>query len=364
MVTVKLIKRIFFLLFFVASAHAQVDFQKILGSSQRGLTFSGNVLIQKGDNILFQHTEGQAVREWDMAHDWQSRFMIASLTKQFTAYLILSLVEEGKLRLDQKVSEIIDLPKNAKTKAEKWNQITIHQLLTHTAGLIRDVPRTEWMSPSEYNLISTVVDQSLLGKDIFFQEPGSFHYSNLGYLILAEIIEDKGLSFYERFLQKNILWPLRMRNTGEYHRMKVIKKMSHGYYYDENRKIKKRCCRDAMTFTGSHNLYSDMEDLKIWMNELHKPSGKLNEKILAQMKTPQVETESGHYGYGLFIETINGKKTIWHNGHEWGYTSLLSYTPDDDLMMIYLSNSHGMEVFDLSPPTQSFQKKIIESLGH
>jgi CubicO group peptidase (beta-lactamase class C family) len=358
-----ILKSLFLLILLIGNTWGQVDFQKILNSSQRGLNFSGNMLIQRGETILLKHSAGMAIREWDMAHDWDSRFMIASLTKQFTAYLVLSLVEEGKLSLDERVSELISLPKNAQTKAESWSKITVKDLLTHTSGLIRDVPRTEWMSPSEYNLISTVIDLSLLGKDVFFQAPGNFHYSNFGYLLLAEIIEKKGLSFYERFLQKKILWPLKMRNTGEYHRMKVIKKMSHGYYYDEGRKIKKRCCRDAMTFTGSHNLYSTVEDLKIWMNELHKPSGILNEKILTLMKTPQVETSFGHYGYGLFIEEIQGKKTLWHNGHEWGFSSLLSFVPSEDLMIIYLSNSHGMEVFDLVSPTQDLQNKVIETLS-
>jgi CubicO group peptidase (beta-lactamase class C family) len=333
---------------------------KIVKASHRGSGFQGNVFVEKDGKVIFQKSYGFANREWQVPHDKDSKFMIASVTKQFTAYSILLLQEENKLDINDSISKYVKLPTNSPIDAQEWKDTTIKHLLTHSASIIRDVPSTPNMSTSDYNLLGTVVFNVLNSKNIYLKKKNGFYYSNLGYLLLAQVIEKVSKSYYGTFLKKHILTPLKMFNTGEYHRRKLIPKMADGYFYGQNRTSNKRCCHDTSVFTGSHNLYSTTEDLNKWQQELYRNNVTLNQSVISKMKEVQVDAyDELKYSFGLFHEDYLGMNRTWHSGHEWGYVTLLSHIEELDLTVIYLSNSHGQEVFERGPNSNKVHSGIV-----
>lgn len=348
------------------------EVEDTLTKINRTFGFHGSVYVSKGGEVLLEKAFGLANREWSVPNTIDSKFMIASLSKQFTAYAVLNLEAEGKLNIEDSVANYIRLPRNSTVSEEEWSKITLKHLLTHTAGLSRDVRRTEDMSRGDYNLVGTIVSNVLRGRKILYSEPGEFSYSNVGYLFLAEVIQKASKSNYGTYLQRVIFNPLKMRNTGEYHRRKMIPNMAEGYHYGENRTVAKRCCDDASIFTGSHNLYSDIKDMTTWMRALHGKIEGLNQEVVSKMMTPQVdqnyptprgqEPVKSYYGFGLVIDSFKGKTRVGHTGHEWGYSSLLSYVPEEDILVVYLSNTHGADVFTYRPNNVEFLDKILDSM--
>ncbi len=338
--------------------------ESILNKSHRTSPFHGNILIKQNGTTLYKKSHGIANREWQVPHNLNSKFMIASLTKQFTAYAILNLAFEKKLNLEDSVSKYIKLPRKSPIDPKKWEAITIRHLLTHSSGLSRDIKRNENMSTSDYNLLGTIVFNVLNAGKIINKDPGQYYYSNLGYLLLAEVIEKVTSSYYISYLKTVIFNPLKMYNTDEYHRRKTIPMMAEGYFRGDSRKTNKRCCHDASIFTGSHNLYSTIEDLDIWNHELHGVTNILNRDVLNQMKEAQVQVDDKgtSYAFGLNVDNYQGLSRIWHTGHEWGYSTLLTYVPELKLSIVYLSNFHGEEIFSYFPNNVKFQNGLLDQM--
>jgi CubicO group peptidase (beta-lactamase class C family) len=337
------------------------DLKRIVQKTHRHLSFHGNILVKRGDKELLKQSFGQAIREWNVPHTLDSKFMIASLSKQFTAFAILQLEEQGKLSLDDSIATYVSLPKNSPIDQKQWQKITLRHLLTHSAGLIRDVARTPFMSTSDYNHLSAIVTNMLMHKKAIFKPTGEFYYSNFGYLLLAQVIENVSKSFYGSFLRKHIFNKLRMYDTGEFHRRKSIQYMSDGYFYNDSNRVSKRCCHDATVFTGSHSLYSNLSNLSNWWQEIHVNKGVFPKKLIEKFLTIQFQGKDGqNYGFGLFSDVFSGVERVYHTGHEWGFVSLISYVKDLDLTIIYLSNSHGQDIMGFTPNNEKFHQEIIK----
>jgi CubicO group peptidase (beta-lactamase class C family) len=170
--------------------------------------FSGTVLVAQGGKIIFEQGYGLANREWAIPNRPDTRFRIASLTKQFTAAGILLMQQQHRLSVKDKISAYVaDLPVS-------WRDITIHQLLTHTSGLpsYTETPQIESLNhlgATPRQLIDLVKDSPLQ-----FPPGSKFTYCNTGYVLLGMILEKvSGLS-YGDFLQKNIFTPLQLEIPG------------------------------------------------------------------------------------------------------------------------------------------------------
>lgn len=351
-----------------AWASISLDIDDLVQKKHVHKNFHGNVLVKQKGQIIYESSVGLANAEWSVSHTSDSKFMIASLTKQFTAYAILLLEEQGELSLSDSVSKYIELPKKSVINPVYWQSITIQHLLTHTSGIKRDVPKTAHMSTSDYNLLGTIVLNMLQNAEIQYEELGEFSYSNLGYLLLAQVIDKVAPQSYDNFLRKHIFAPLEMWDTGEYHRGKYIQNMSEGYFYNDMMRLNKRCCHDATVFRGSHHLYSTTQDLSTWLEELRQPSGKLNEKVINKLKQAQVlatqskEDIEKYYGYGLYFTQYNGLNRIVHNGHEWGYNSSVTIIDELDLTIVILANRHNLNVFSEQSDVDDLSDEIISVL--
>lgn len=307
-------------------------------------SFHGNVLVRKNGEVFFEKSIGMANAEWNVPHTKDSKFMIASLSKSFTAAMILVLEKSGELSVEDLVSDYISQPVGSIINQDRWSKLQIKHLLNHTGGLKRDFSNVGSLNRSGQNRLKDIVFHSFSNKPIFISNPGEkFYYSNFGYVLLAAIIEEANSHDYENTLKNHILRDAGIYDTGEFHRMKYLESMSSGYLYGSSRRISKRCCDDATSLRGAASLYSTTTDLANWLRLIGNSSNLLGFNLVESMfrDTIDGEAEGTRYGYGLMRSSVSDTVRIYHTGHEWGFVSSMSLYPAEKLEIVVLANRHG-----------------------
>ena len=187
--------------------------------------FNGSILVADKGDVIYSKGLGLANMEWDIPNASDTKHRLGSITKQFTAALILQFVEQGKLDLNAPIAKYLkNYPK------AQGDKITIHHLLTHSAGIpnytsletFQDIYRNPY-TPKEF---LTVFQDSVLE----FNPGEKFAYSNSGYFLLGVILEEVSGKSYETLLHENILSPLNMTATGYDHHDRILKNRATGYF--------------------------------------------------------------------------------------------------------------------------------------
>jgi CubicO group peptidase (beta-lactamase class C family) len=299
--------------------------------------FSGSVLIAQHGHVLLSKGYGLADRAQKTPNGPQTRFAIGSNTKQFTAAAILLLEVQGKLKVTDRICAYIPQCPSA------WGDITIKELLTHTSG-IPDYLNTLPDFAGYAGPLLTPLQIIAHFRDVPLEfAPGTtWKYSNSGYFLLGYIIEQvSGLS-YEAFLQKNILTPLNLSDTGYNHNSNGV---AIGYI-DITETLAEP--EDPSLPYAAGALYSTVEDMNRWEQAL-TTDALLPATSRAEMFAPQVAMPDGGpmaagYGYGFVIGTEVGRRIIWHNGGISGFTSMEARYPVDDVTVIILDNQMSVDV--------------------
>src|ERR1041384_3585652 len=199
--------------------------QEVLALAHKDRQFNGAALVAENGRVVYRGAFGMANMEWGIPNTPDTKFRLGSITKQFTAMLTLQLVEQGKIKLDGKISDY--LPDYRKDIGEK---VTVHHLLTHTSGIPSYTGQPgffENVSRNPYK-VSDFVKKYASGNLEF--EPGSkFSYNNSGYFLLGAIIEQVTGKPYEQVLKEKIFDPVGMKNTGYDHHDTIIPKRATGY---------------------------------------------------------------------------------------------------------------------------------------
>ena len=152
--------------------------------------FNGSVLVADGGKVIYKKGFGMANMEWNIPNQPDTKFRIASVTKQFTAVLVLQLVEEGKIKLDGKITDYL-----TDYRKDTGEKVTIHQLLNHTSG----IPDYKNVSSNPYSAADFV--KKHVSGDLEFEPGSKYRYNNGGYSILGAIIEKVTGKTYETVLQ-------------------------------------------------------------------------------------------------------------------------------------------------------------------
>jgi len=226
--------------------------------------FSGAVLISVKGEIIYKDAVGYANIADSIPNTYDTKFRIASFTKPITDILILRLVEEGKLNLDDKLTDYLpEFPK------EKGAGITIHHLLTHTAGITGEsrIPNLIDIE-KEYYTQERFLD-CIIEQDIIFKPGEGREYSNFGYALLGMIIEKASGKSYEELLQEKICKPAGMKNTLGDITAQHIDKRALGYNYNYFTGLELASFID-MSFTfGAGHLLSTVNDLYLFDQALY-----------------------------------------------------------------------------------------------
>jgi CubicO group peptidase (beta-lactamase class C family) len=289
---------------------------------------SGSVLVARKGEILIQNGYGQADREKGVPNTAQTKFRLSSITKQFTAMAILMLQARGKLNVQDAIcTYLADCPAT-------WQEITIHHLLTHTSGIpnytdFPDFAKTKGTPSSPSEIIARFKDEPL-----DFRPGTQWRYSNSGYIVLGQIIEQVSGESYGAFLQKNIFQPLNMSSTGYDPKRDDL---ATGY---ANQTIIQADLIDMSILYAAGGLYSTVEDLYRWDQALYTDK-LIPKELLNKMFTAYVEIPGGEgfsYGYGSFIGKQFERQLVSYSGYTPGSSANVDRYPDDRIVIIVLSN--------------------------
>jgi CubicO group peptidase (beta-lactamase class C family) len=317
---------------------AQID--QLLSKYNEYGQFNGSALVAEHGKIIFKKGYGQANMEWDIQNQPDTKFRLGSISKQFTAFLIVKLAEEGKLKLDVPITTY--LPNYPKATGDK---ITVQHLLTHTSGIPNYTSAPNFLkekSRDPYTPEEFVKTFENLPLD--FTPGEKFSYSNSGYFLLGYIIEKVSGKSYEQYLQESILTPLKMSNTGYDHGEVILKKRAAGYE-KQGKKIINAPYLDMSIPYAAGSLYSTVEDLYLWDQALYT-NQLLSEKSMESLFIPYIKAWDNYYGYGWFINEVNngdkGKlKIIEHGGGINGFNTIISRIPADKNLVVLLNNTGG-----------------------
>lgn len=303
-------------------------FTEYLRLAQQNDQFTGTVLIAKEGKKLFQTAVGMADLNWNIKNTATTKYLLASITKQFTALAILQLEEQGKIRVDDRLCGYLD------NCPADWKDITIHQVLTHSSGIQNISSLPEWdeqLAPLPLSKDSVV---SLVYKLPLLFAPGTkYRYSSSGYFLLGLIIEKVSGKTYEAFLAEHIFRPLNMSSTGNIHSQAIIPNMARGYYWAMNRFINAHNEHFISGFACG-NLYSTVDDLLKWDQALYTNS-LVSKATFEKMMTPYIN----NYGYGWNVRTLHNRNAQFHSGSSVGFSTFILRIPEDKLTIIVLSNS-------------------------
>jgi CubicO group peptidase (beta-lactamase class C family) len=279
------------------------------------LGFDGQVLVEKHGKLLADGAYGFADRERGVRNDRDTAFGIASQTKQFTAAAILILESQGKLRVEDTIANFL-----ANVPDDK-RDITLHQLMTHTSGLMQGdiVPDFADVTPEE--LVRKILASER-------KPPGTFRYSNAGYTLLAAIIERASGKPYAAFLRDEIFRPAGMSHSGVIG-VDVPRKAAVAYRGLIPQGSAKTWKSNWRTWGGG-DVFSTARDLYRW--ELVLRTGRFAKMFEPYVKLPDSEDQ---YGYGWFTSP----KLIEHGGDtEKGYHCAFRRYVADGVTLIITGN--------------------------
>jgi CubicO group peptidase (beta-lactamase class C family) len=286
----------------------------------------GNVLIARGGEILHEASFGTANVETKAPNSASSRFLIASISKPFTAILVLQLVEQGRLRTDTRLDGIA--PALANTPA---GAITIHQLLTHTSGIEEAISR----DPSKRLTFGDLVSARI-------GSPGKFEYSNTGFVCLALVVERLTGGTYEDALRNGILTPADMRDSGVLRGDRTPDNLSVGH----RGKVELEVARldfAPEAVDGAGSIYSTARDL-FKLDRALAAGRLLKPETVALMHRQHVP---GRFGYGWFLSEQGGAYYPWHAGNMAGYSASLARQIHRDEVVIILANGAATDAREL-----------------
>lgn len=301
--------------------------------------FNGAVLVAHQGRVIYRKAFGWANAEWQIHNTPTTRFRIGSITKQFTAMLILMLAEEGRLRLDGTVIEYLP-----EYPAAQGRRVTVHQLLTHTSGIPSYTDMPGFMANLSRNPAAPAAFVRTFDTLPLNFVPGSaFQYSNSGYFLLGVIIERLEGEPYDRVLRRRILDPLGLRETGYDWSADIIPGRASAYQMTLGG-LRHAEYLDMSLPYAAGSMYSTVDDLWRWDQALAARK-LLSDESYRLMEAGHVRAGPGWYAYGWFSERVNrgpgrdSATAIWHSGGINGFAAMHYRIPGDSIAIIWLDNS-------------------------
>jgi CubicO group peptidase (beta-lactamase class C family) len=304
--------------------------------------FSGAVLVERRGRTLYRGDFGLADRAFGVPVARDTRFWVASITKAFTAVLVLQLADEGTLDLRAPIRRY--LPDYAGPGADR---VTVHQLLTHTSGL------------EQYDRVASYEEAVAKGMEVYqlphppadllaryasgrlVHEPGTaFDYNNADYVVLGAIVERVTGASYEEALRRRLVAPLGLAATGVLHAQRIVPRLAPTYMRaDSAAPLRRDLPVYPENWWAAGAMYSTADDLLAFARALY--GGRLlRPATLRAMLTPGL----GEYGYGLWVATqdIAGARHRYAQrpGRIMGANVLLLHYPDDDVTVVVLGNTN------------------------
>ena len=309
-----------------------------------------SLAVVKEGKIIKAQGYGLANVETDTLATPESVFKIGSVSKQFLAAAIMLLVQDGKVGLDDSIGKYLEAAPDA------WKDITIRHLLTHTSGLVREAPDFDpFKAQSDADVIKAVAPLPLR-----FEPGEKWEYSNAGYYVLAEIIHRVSGMPWGQFVADRLFAPAGM-TASRTTTADIVPHRASGY---SSRGHKLQNAPDWIALRPSGAFLSTALDLAKWDVALSTDMI-LKAAFREAMWTP-VKLKSGvtyPYGFGWFVDTINGHRRIRHDGGLPGFSSDFERFVDDRLTVIALANAENRDLRDLALRVAGFYLPALLTPG-
>lgn len=317
-----------FIIFHLTAQDAGSKIEALVNTYAKMQQFNGAVLVAKNGQLLINKGYGFRNVANKMPNTEQSIFQLGSITKQFTAAVILKLQEEKKLTVTDKVSKYFPA-------FPKGDSITIEQLVSHTSGISNYTNDDNFME-NEVTKHKSREEMMALFKDkpLDFSPGTGWNYSNSGYSLLGYIIEKASGITYEAAVRKYIFTPLHMTHSGfDFTNLKDANKTT-GYFSIDKTNATPAPIVDSTVSFSAGAIYSTVGDLYLWHQAL------IQNKVLSKTQQEKAYTPiKNNYGYGWGIDSINGKRRVGHGGGIHGFITNESRVPEDDIDIVLLSNA-------------------------
>jgi len=308
-------------------------FQKLYSSD----AFNGNVLVAKGHTVIYRKSFGYAIKERNVKLSDTSLFQLASVSKVITGVATLLLIEQGKLKLETPVSEVLS--------GFPYEGVTVKQLLCHRSGLPNYIYFCSGLLPEKPDLITgqDVLDVMIKDKPKAWLRPDTrFNYCNTNYALLALIIEKVSGKSYPQFLADEIFTPLGMKHS--FTRSTLNAKdpnLTQGY----TMKYKGVAADRNDGVLGDKGIYTTTYDLFLLSNALYQ-----NKLLSPEMQNQAYmayspEKKLGNYGLGWRMNMNAPDKEVFHNGWWHGYRTSFHRRFKDSLTIVVLSNRLNRSVY-------------------
>ena len=289
------------------------------------------VLVMRGDEVLYRGARGEADVEGDVPLAPGDRFRIGSVTKQIAAAGLLTLVDAGKVALEDPLSKYLpDYPGAA--------GITIEQLLNHTSGIksYTEIPGV-MDGPIRRDLTTAQLVDYFKDETPAFAPGEAWAYNNSGYVLVGAVIEAASGQPWHEYLDQALFQPLGMKDTGYGADPAVVARQVKGYTTGGPAPA----APIELSMTQPHAagaLVSTVDDLARWNRALHE-GRVLKPATYERMITPAGKAKDAGYAYGLQTSSVRGAPTLQHGGGIPGFTAFLTYVPGPDLTVAVLHNS-------------------------
>lgn len=333
--------------------------------------FNGAILVSEEDEIVYKDAFGKASFEWGIPNTTDTRFLIGSITKTFTAVLTLRLVELDKLNLDDVITDHIeDYP------PDTGDQITIEHLLVQSSGIPDYIELPNFLTTKALQQHDRhEFPKFFADLDLEFEPGTDWNYGNSGYYLLGLIIENVTGMDYEKAMDKYILEPIGLENTGYAGSSTIVENLADGYINTPAGFQKAPYIHSSAAFSAGM-MYSTVKDLFKWTRSLYAGEVIQSDEYFINMITPQKED----YGFGIFIgeqRIGNHQELVFgHAGTINGFSAQLTYLSDSDYTIIIMDNTQqctsriyfairdllfGKEPPEISEPlSQVLGKKVAE----
>jgi len=317
---------------------ARID--ELISRYQQCGYFNGSIFVAEHGKVIYEKGVGYANMRMHTPNTPQTKFGIASISKQFTAALVLMQVTNGNLRLDATVSEILPW-----YRKDTGSRITIEQLLRHTSGLPPDYDAPEFGDgvAAARHAEPEAFAQSVCQRTLV-SEPGTrWNYSNCGYILLGIILEQITATSFDEILQSQLLRPLEMNDTGMDNNSLVRLGGAVGYQRRPGPRYVPGPYIDRSHIFAAGSMYSSIEDLYRW-NQALTHSNLFSEELRKKIFTPGL----GDWSYGWFVTRIargqpgEGSMMAEMRGDMPGnfFAWILRYPEQDDVIIV-LRNGYG-----------------------
>lgn len=264
-------------------------------------------------------------------------FEIGSISKQFTAYGVLILVEQGKLELDAPVGRYLsDLPAD-------WGRPTLRQLLWQVSGL-PDLEAAFGYGVYRETPTDAEFQSRLVALPLDFAPGEKWAYSNTNYWLLARVVERTTGLTYARFMQERVFAPLGMRSTRTALPRQLLPGRASGYELVED-ELENRDAIQPNTGRGLGDIVSTVDDMVLWEREQREPR-LLPPDVAKQAHQPGRLNDGSatQYGMGWFTDDVLGQPALQHSGQTAGFVAEYLRLPTRDLAVVMFTNRYGAPI--------------------